>query len=218
MEPLVIIVAATVIVSAIALHFLAARRRREALAALAGRLGLSFHPDEDPGVAERLGFLRRLDTGRDRYAYNRLSGRHQGHEVMAFDFHYKTGSGKHTHHHHFTVLTLVLPRAYPELLITPEGIFSKIAQSLGYDDIDFESAEFSSAFCVRSPDRKFAYDVCHGQMMEYLLARRDLAIEFDGNILALAFDRCLDVEEFEPRLQQLVEIRRLMPAYLLANP
>jgi len=31
---------------------------------------------------------------------------------------------------------------------------------------------------VRSRDKKFAYDVCHPRMMEYLLARRDLAIEF----------------------------------------
>ena len=41
----------------------------------------------------------------------------------------------------------------------------------GYQDIKFESAEFSKTFCVRSPDKKFAYDVCNAKMMEYLLVK-----------------------------------------------
>ena len=216
MQGIIIIIVGAVIVGSILYGFLAAQRRRDGLASLASQLGLAFQPEDDDALADRLDFLRKLDLGSNRYAYNRLSGHFRGHDVMGFDFHYKTGSGKSTQHHHFTVLTLELPRAFPELLITPEGFFSKIAQSLGYDDIDFESAEFSRAFCVRSRDRKFAYDVCHGQMMEYLLARRDLAIEFDTTLLALAFDRRLDVAAYEPRLRQLVEIRELMPTYLFA--
>ena len=41
---------------------------------------------------------------------------------------------------------------------------------------------------MRSKDKKFAYDVCNAQMMEYLLANRDLSIEIEGPALALAFD------------------------------
>jgi hypothetical protein len=211
---LFIIVVGVVIVAAVIYGQVVKQQRRDALAALARRLGLSFYEEKDRDLAQTLGFLDKLDLGSNRYVYNRLSGEYQGHPVMAFEYHYQTQSGKHTHHHHFSVLTLKLPRTFPELLITPEGIFSKIAQSLGYDDIDMESAEFSAAFCVRSPDKKFAYDVCHPQMMEYLLARRYLAIEFEGNALALAYDACLDVTEIEPSLRQLVEIRRLMPDYL----
>jgi hypothetical protein len=214
LDIVIIIVIAVAVVGAVIYGQIVKQQRRDALAALAGRLGLSFHEENDHDLPEHLSFLNKLDQGSNRYAYNRLSGRYQGHEVMAFDFHYKTGSGKNTRHHHISVLTLKLPRSFPELLITPEGIFSKIAQSLGYDDIDMESAEFSAAFCVRNPDKKFAYDVCHPQMMEYLLARRYLAIEFEGNALALAYDACLDVTEIEPSLRQLVEIRRLMPDYL----
>ena len=209
-----IIAVATAIIAAIVFAQIMARQRRDALAALGKRLGLSFDVDDDSELAKRLSFLDKLDQGSDRYAYNRLSGDYQGHEVMAFDYHYQTGAGKNRQDHDISVLTLILPQAFPELLITPEGFFSKVAQSLGYDDIDFESAEFSRVFCVRSRDRKLAYAICHPQMMEYLLARRDLAIEFDGNLLALAFDTCLDVPEIETRLAQLVEIRRLMPDYL----
>lgn len=219
MEILVVVLIGAVIIAAVVCGYLLERRRRDALAALAARLGLRFSEEHDRATAERLGFLRKLDTGSNRYLYNRLSGDYQGHEVMASDYHYETYShskrGRRTQHHHLSVLTLRLPRSFPELLITPEGFFSKIAQALGYDDIDFESAEFSRAFCVRSQDKKFAYDVCHPQMMEYLLAHRDLAIEFEGNVLALAFDSRLGVPQIEGRLQQLVELRRFLPGYLL---
>lgn len=222
MEVFVIVLICAVVTAAVLYGRMVERRRRDALAALAVRLGLRFSAERDHATAERLGFLRKLDTGSNRFLYNRLDGDYQGQEVMASDFHYETYShgkgGRRTHHHHLSILTLRLPRSFPELLITPEGLFSKIAQALGYDDIDFESAEFSRAFCVRCRDRKFAYDVCHPRMMEYLLARRDLAIEFEGDVLALAFDTCLEVPQIESRLQQLVEIRRLLPDYLFPKP
>lgn len=221
MEILVIVLIAVVIIGGIVLNHLAARQRREALAALAAKLGLTFRPDEDPGLAEQLDFLRKLDLGSHRYAYNLLRGRHRGHEVMLFDFHYQTTSGagksQRTQHFRFSVLTLVLPRTFPELIVTPEGLLSKIAQAIGFDDIDLESAEFSRTFCVRSRDRKFAYDVCHPRMMEYLLAHRDLELEIDGNLLALVFDDCLEPAELETRLAQLIEIRMLLPDYLLTK-
>ena len=87
----------------------------------------------------------------------------------------------------------------------------------GYQDIKFESAEFSRAFNVRSPDKKFAYDVCNAKMMEYLLANRDLSIEIENEVIALAFDSRLSVEQFELDLQRLAEIRSRLPEYLFAQ-
>lgn len=221
MEILVIVLVGAVVIAAVVYGRMLERQRRDALAALAARLGLRFSEEHDHATAERLGFLRKLDTGANRYLYNRLSGDYQGHAVMASDYHYETYSyskrGRRTHHHHLSVLTLRLPRSFPELLITPEGFFSKIAQAVGYDDIDFESAEFSRAFCVRSRDKKFAYDVCHPLLMEYLLARPDLAIEIEGDMLALAFDTRLEVPQIESRLRQLVELRRFLPDYLFTK-
>jgi len=104
-----------------------------------------------------------------------------------------------------------------KLRITHEGLLSNIAQAFGYADIDFESAEFSRAFCVRSKDRKFAYDVCHAQMMEYLLANRDLSIEIENEALALAFNSRLSPEQIESNLERLVEFRLRLPGYLLTK-
>jgi Protein of unknown function (DUF3137) len=87
----------------------------------------------------------------------------------------------------------------------------------GYQDIQLESAEFSKAFNVRSPDKKFAYDVCNAQMMEYLLANRDLSVEIENNVMALAFSTRLSVEQIELNLKRSVEIRSLLPKYLFTQ-
>jgi len=195
--------------------------RRQAFALLAARLGLSYSPSHDRLMAHRFQFLDKLAQGSNRYAYNVLSGDYRGHFVIAFDYHYETHStdakgNHHTHHHHFSFFILRLERAFPELTISREGIFSKIAQAFGYDDIDFESHEFSRKFCVRSKNKKFAYDVCNARMIEYLLVNDDLNIEIEDTALTLAFSGCLAPERIEPNLQRLVQLRSLMPNYLFA--
>jgi hypothetical protein len=112
---------------------------------------------------------------------------------------------------------LHLPAAFPELVISSEGFFSKIAQAFGYDDIDFESHEFSRKFCVRSKDKKFAYDVCNARMIEYLLANDDLTIEIENDVLSISFGSRLKPEQIEPNLNRLIEIRSLMPTYLFSG-
>jgi len=201
---------------------MAARKRREQLAGLAARLGLNYRADNDRSLVDQFSFLNALAQGSNRYAFNILSGLYQGHEVLVFDYHYETHStdskgNQQTHHHYFSFFILMLPQSFPELRITREGLFSKIAQAFGYDDIDLESAEFSRAFCVRSKDKKFAYDVCNGQMMEYLLANRDLSLEIEGRALALAFGKCLEASEVEANLQRLIEIRSRLPEYLFTK-
>lgn len=201
---------------------IAARKRRQELSVLAARLGLAFNPEKDRALAAQFGFLDRLAHGSNRYAFNVLSGQYRQHKILAFDYHYETHSTdskghRHTHHHYFSFFILLLPVAFPELRVAKEGLLSKIAQAFGYDDIDFESAEFSRSFCVRSKDRKFAYDVCHAQMMEYLLANRDLSLEIERNALALAFDHRLSAPQIEFNLQRLLAIRSRLPEYLFAN-
>lgn len=213
---------AVVAVVAVIFSAIAARKRREALFELATRLGLSFSQSNDYSLASRFNFLDKLAQGSNRYAYNVLRGNCQGHEVLVFDYHYETHSTdskghRQTHHHRFSFFIVMLPQPFPELHISPEGIFSKLAQAFGYGDIDFESAEFSRAFCVRSKDRKFAYDVCHPQFMEYMLANRDLVIEIELNALALAFNRCLEAPQIESNLQRLMRIRSFMPEYLFTK-
>ena len=107
--------------------------------------------------------------------------------------------------------------SFSELIIIPEGIFSKIAQAVGYDDIDFESHEFSRKFCVHSKNKKFAYDVCNARMIEYLLSNTDMSIEIEETALAISFNSRLAPEKIEPNLKRLITIRSLLPDYLFTG-
>lgn len=201
---------------------IAARKRREGLFELATRLGLDFSAQDVTNIAERFQFLNQLAQGSNRYAFNVLSGTYNRHQVLAFDYHYETHSTDskghtQTHHHYFSFFILLLPVSFPELRITREGLFSKVAQAFGYEDIDFESAEFSRTFCVRSRDKRFAYDVCNAQMMDYLLTNRDLSVEIEAHALALGFPTYLDLDRIESNLERLLQIRSLLPEYLFTR-
>lgn len=203
------------------LGYLQAKKRREALQMLGAQLGFRFYPRKDYDFARRFGFLEHMDDGHRRYAFNRLSGEIAGQSVHIFDYHYETYSRdskgrRTTHHHYFSIFTLRLPRAFPELNIEREGFLSKIGQAMGFDDIDFESLEFSKRYKVKSDDKKFAYDFCNAQMIDCLLQQRDLIIEVDGNTLALTFKGKLAVDAIRPNLDRLLKIRSLMPGYLFS--
>jgi len=197
---------------------MAARRRREGLFELAQRLNLDFSPERNEQIADRFSFLKQCNEGRNRYAANVISGNYQQNEILAFDYHYTTGSGKSQQEHNLSFFILTLPQGqFSRLTIRPEGFFDRVAEIFGSQDIKFESAEFSKAFCVRSPDKKFAYDVCNSKMMEYLLANRDLSVEIENAVIALVFNARIAVEQFEADLQRLAQIRSRLPDYLFTQ-
>jgi hypothetical protein len=162
-----------------------------------------------------------MNVGDNRYAFNRMEGVWHGREVMTFDFHYETSSTdskgrRTTHHHYFHVVTLRLERDFPPLFVAPEGIFSKLAQAFGYDDIDFESHEFSRRFCVRSKDRKFAYDFCNASMIDFLLAHPTLQVETRDGMLVIVFNSNMNPQHLESELDLVCAVRDRMPDYLFA--
>ena len=197
---------------------LAAKRRRTAIAEAAFKLGLQFSAGNDYSFDERYPFLNKLCQGSSRYAFNIMHGSFLDHPVIVFDYHYETHSrdskGKRkTHHHYFSFFILNYDQNFPELIVGREGWLSKVAQFFGYEDIDFESAEFSRKFIVRSPDKKFAYDIFHSRMIEYMMHNPDLSIEIERGCLTLFFPRRLSAEQIPPYLERLVEIREMFPGY-----
>lgn len=216
---LIVLVVVLIIAGAIWSHQQAAKRR-EALQQFANQLNLSFYPGHDHSLDEQFPFLNSLCQGDNRYACNILTGTYRGHSICVFDYHYETTStdldgNRQTSHHYFAFFILFFDKQFPELLISREGWASKFVQFLGFDDIDFESAEFSRKFLVKSRDKKFAYDICHGQMIEYLLQNRDLNIEIERNCLTLVFPIQRTPEDIRHNLDRLVTVRELFPRYLM---
>jgi hypothetical protein len=219
--PVVFVAVLVAVVIGAIFNVIAQRKRREGLFELAQRLNLDFHGGQDYDIPGRFGFLKQLAQGDDRYAANVLSGNYQQNKILAFDYHYATyhtdKSGTHKDDHWFSFFILTLAAIFPDLTIRRENFLTKIAEVFGYQDIKFESAEFSKTFNVRSPDKKFAYDVCNAKMMEYLLANRDLSVEMENEVIALAFNTRLSVGQIEFNLRRLVEIRSRLPEYLFTQ-
>ena len=195
------------------------RQRSYEMLDLGNRLGFGgFTPNRDDGFLTGWNFLSRLNQGDDRFAFNILQGVYHDQPLYIFDHHYRIGSGKNQQDYYCTRLMLIEKQAFPQTMIGRENLRDKFATAFGIgNEIKFELMEFSRAFAVRSQDKKFAYDVCNPQMMEYLLANRDLQIEINGPVISLAFEPLLPVDQIELNLQRLAQIRSLMPDYLFTQ-
>jgi hypothetical protein len=215
----IVIVGALIYVS----HLRAKARRRE-LAGLASDLGWRFDPSGDAGHEAAYGHFSIFDRGRSRRAYNSLFGTiaidGRTYATKAGDFRFTTGSGKNRKTHTFSYLLLNLPfRSTPELHIRREHVFDKVASAIGFDDIDFESEEFSRRFYVKSPDKKFAYDVVHARMMEFLLSGRGPALELKGGACCFwdGTDTKWKPSQFRKRIWWAQEFFNLWPDYLTSQ-
>jgi len=150
-------------------------KRREALAALAVELGASFEPGKDYELHRAFDHFELFAKGKNRYGYNTLRGNADlGAWRVDFtmgDYRYTVEQGDNDTTYTLSYALVHLPYDnVPDLFIRPEGLLDKIAGAIGFDDIDFESEEFSSRFHVSSSDKRFAYAVLHPRMMEFLMS------------------------------------------------
>ncbi len=192
----------------------AAARRKKELAEWAQLNGLSFDPEKDRGFDDRHPNFKCTTRGNSRYAYNTLGGELEGYPIHAFDYHYATGSGKNRKTHRFSAVLVDLPFSMRDLLIRREGFGDKIGAAFGFDDIDFESAEFSKQFYVAASDRRWAYDVLHQRAMEYLMGSERFGLQFDGIQAIVWTKRKVDPEQFRAMVRYLDGLMRLVPDYV----
>ncbi len=230
MEPFVPILLFIVIaLVGVVIYFghLAQKKRREEMAALAAQLGWRFDPAKDKSHDDEYAHFEIFRRGHSRCAYNTLTGEltidERNYPAKMGDFVYKittsTGKSTQTTTYRFSYLILHLPFAnVPDLLIRREGMFDKLAGAFGFDDIDFESAEFSKRFHVKSPDKKFAYDVIHPRMMEYLLASDPPTVDIEMRRCCLSNGRSRwSPQEFNATLSWVADFLDHWPDHVTAK-
>ena len=213
--PLIFVVGAAIIASVTLATRWGCRKRRMALAAWAQKEGLYFSPERDDLMVNQFSDLKCFDHGRDRYAENVISGAWQGYGIQAFDYHFTSGYGRTETDHAFPALVVGAPARLKPLFIRPAGFRDKVAQTMGTEDIQFESAEFNRKFVVHAPDRKWAYDVLHPRAMELLLQTPSLAIEFSERSVIASRDGCFKVPDFAQALALVVGLLDLLPNYVM---
>jgi len=160
-------------------------------------------------------------------SYNVIEGTSGNRPFRAFDYYYRYESsssdgeswspvlwlmGKDRTDHHFSAVVIEAGLPLNPLFIRPEGFFDKVTEFVGLDDIDFESAEFSQRFRVRSPDRRWAYDVVHQKTMELMLAHPGFLIDFrSSQVIAYYHDKTFSLGEFASALKVLTGIVDNLP-------
>ena len=229
MEPLIILIfvafAALIIVGAI-YSYKQQQARRLALAQLASHQGWSFDPSNDPSHESRFSQFSIFTSGKNRYAYNTIRGslKIAGADwpIQFGDFHYQTESsnGKQTTTHTHLLSYLILESPFlgaPDLFIRSEGFFDRIASAIGFDDIDFESDEFSRKFIVKSSDKRFAYDVISPQMMEFMLRTTPPTVDFQRAVCCLYHGGILEADDFAATIQWAVEFFEHWPRHVAAD-
>jgi len=197
------------VIVAVAIGARKERERTAALRARAAELGLRF-VELDAGLATKMAAFPPFCVGHSRRGMNLIEGQFVAGglrmSLMFGDYQYKvtTSNGKSTTTTTFNMSFIsVVPvlAINEELTVREEGFFDKIGQFIGFEDIDFESSEFSKRFHVKCSDRRFAFDLFDPRMIEYFLAAQPPRIHArDGRLL---FDRGVQrwkIEEFTANL------------------
>jgi hypothetical protein len=197
--------------------FYASDKRRKELAAWAMSKDLNFTAEHDSSFQDRYPSFDCLQRGDSRYAYNIMAGTFAGREFLGCDYHYATGSGKSRTQHHFSLVIIKSPILLEPLFIRPENFFDKLTELVGFNDIDFESAEFSKKFYVKSPDKKWAYDIIHQRMMEFLLASPEFSIQFDSLSVIIYRGTTFSPKDFDDAANLINGIFERIPDYVIQN-
>mgnify|MGYP001274483160 CR=1 FL=1 len=203
------------------------QQRLADMALLAQQLGWQFNSDRDSDHEELYSQFEIFRRGHSRYAYNTLLGtmkiNGESCPLRMGDYHYRvtSGSGKsrRTRTYEFSYAIVNLPYVrQPDLFIRQEGVFDALAGAFGFDDIDFESAEFSKRFHVTSSDKRFAYDVVHSGMIEFLIGEEPPIVDIEAGKCCLTDGRRKwSPDEFRSRLEWADRFFALWPKHLVAT-
>jgi hypothetical protein len=207
---LLLVVAGALVVLGWWLH----ARRRTLLSTWASGQGFTFDPGRDASFDDRHPAFGCLRRGHSRYAYNRMTGERGGRHVKAFDYRYVTGHGKNRSTHHFSAIIVGSPVRLRPMTIRPEGVFDRVTEFFGIDDIDFESAEFSRQFHVKSGDKRWAFDVLHQRTMEFLLSMPQFSVQFDEDSVIAWRSRRFGPDTFASALEVVGGILDRLPPYV----
>lgn len=198
------------------------QRRRRLLRAWAKSRGFmmhegSFFSGSRGGWEDVYPAIKLLDRGSKRQTAVHLEGEIDGRTARCLDYRFTTGSGKNRRTHRYSVLVLDAGQQVIPLRIRPEHMFDKVGEFLGLDDIDFESSEFSRKYHVSSSDRKWAYDVIHGETMDFLLKQQGWTIEFGFTEVAVYRSGSLSGSRCQDGLKIAQKMLALIPADVLAQ-
>lgn len=222
MEGLIIAGFIALVVGLVGLGIYQAHKRKKELTKWADDNGMTFDAGSNYEFGDQYPNFSCLQQGSNRCAYNSMEGDWHGRRFQGFDYYYETYStdskgNRQTNKHYFSAVLLTSEIPLKPLTIRPSNFFDKVTQFMGFDDINFESAEFSRKFHVSGPDRRWAHDVLHARAMEYLLGREMMTIEFGDDAVLVHNGSTFAAEQFGTAAETARGLLDQLPEYLKQN-
>jgi hypothetical protein len=214
MEILVFVGFIVAAIGGVALSLYLRSKRRQEFFSFAQRLGFQYSR-EDPFRLLDLPF-RLFARGDGRGAENVIWGDWKSQGVKVCDYWYydehrdSEGQTRRTYHR-FNCAVLEVDAAFPGLVVSREGFLSRLADHLGFRDIEFESEEFNRHFQVEAGERRFAYELIDARMIRWLLSlERPVSFEVAGSWI-LAYHGRVRPEGVIPLIGAAAEFRERIP-------
>lgn len=137
---------------------------------------------------------------------HRIKGQHRGVDFEMF----QSGHGDQMSRECKIKMPLSAPAMFS---ISPEAWDVRVME--GTYDIDLESYRFDRRFHVACGDRRFAYDVLHAQMQEWLLEEPNREWVWHGDQMEVYEPGGVTYESMLGLLEAAVRFREMLPAHLL---
>lgn len=171
------LILAVVVAAVVGISVLAYKRHKRRIAAFkqhAQNMGWTYRGWDDSLGGRFIGTP--FGRGHSRRARHVFTGQHRGRWFVAFEYLYSEthsdGKNTTTTTYQNLVVGVSTPADRPTLEITKEGLGQRFLGAIGFKDLQLESEEFNRAFKIKAAQNKFAYDVLHPRMMEWMLADR----------------------------------------------
>lgn len=183
-------------IAAVAYSVHQAKKRREAFAMVASRMGFSY-AEEDHGLCERFSKLKIFSRGHSQKAYNVLVGEKNNLKVEIADYYYTTGSGKNKTVSRQTVCIITDPElSLPHFFIRREmSILDFLGKMFGGQDINFpEDDAFSKAFVLQGIVEDKTRELFKSEIRTAFMRFADTNAQAEGLGHSLVFHRSVTIE------------------------
>jgi hypothetical protein len=195
------------------------RQRSQSLAVWASGLGFSIdagpRPPAAAGLASGLASRPVFARGRNAHLANIMEGHASDGHVIVMDHVYVTGSGKSSTTVSHTMLAVELPPPpMPEFAMAPEGVFARIGQVFGAQDIDLEgNPVFSGAYQLKGRDEEAIRRLFERTAAAYFAEHHGWSVEAAGSwILAYRHGKRVKVADMSAFLDQALTVVRVFAA------
>jgi hypothetical protein len=204
---------AALVIAGIGYSYYATKKRREAMMEATESMGLTFFPDGDEDLLERLSLFKLFNQGHSRKMKNLIQGDSGEVKIAIFDYHYTTGGGKNSQHHHQSIVALQSSQLIcPDFTMRPEGMFDKIGSALGFQDIDFESHElFSRSFVLQGSNEEAIRSYFDQSVLDFFAAKPGISVEAQtGTLFFYRARKRIQPHEIKDNLAQAYEVYGMM--------